>query len=166
MSRYRSVTESTAPADSLASFTVDRANRALVLVRRIVADIVGEYPRVADLQEAAEAACAAGNRTHEAEARKELVGTIDRLHTCLEELDDVGAELKDFQQGVVDFPCVIDGEHVCLCWRHGEARIEHWHELGAGFAERQPIAFLPVEAAPDAVATSSPDPPRTSAWRR
>ena len=26
-----------------------------------------------------------------------------------------------------------------LCWRYGEDRITHWHEVEAGFAGRQPI---------------------------
>ncbi len=26
------------------------------------------------------------------------------------------------------------------CWKYGEAKIEFWHEIEAGFAGRQPIA--------------------------
>ena len=33
----------------------------------------------------------------------------------------------------------LDDRLVFLCWRLGEDRITHWHEVNAGFAGRQPI---------------------------
>jgi hypothetical protein len=40
---------------------------------------------------------------------------------------------------LLDFPCLIDGETVLLCWKMGESRIEFWHTLDGGFAGRQPL---------------------------
>jgi hypothetical protein len=37
----------------------------------------------------------------------------------------------------VDFYSLRDDRPVFLCWKLGEARIEHWHELNAGFGGRQ-----------------------------
>jgi hypothetical protein len=50
-----------------------------------------------------------------------------------------GAELKDVDTGLVDFPAVIDGEEVLLCWRQGEDRIEYYHGRDDGFRGRRPI---------------------------
>lgn len=43
------------------------------------------------------------------------------------------------EQGLLDFPTVLDGRWVYLCWRLGEAELEAWHELDAGFAGRNPL---------------------------
>jgi hypothetical protein len=118
-------------------FTVDRADRALVLVRRIVSDVVDGYRRLMDLQEEIEIARA--DSAERQRAQEELAHLVIRLQTCLEELEDVGVELRDFSRGVVDFPCLIDGRVAYLCWELGEPTVAYWHELGEGFAERQPV---------------------------
>lgn len=45
-------------------------------------------------------------------------------------------QLKDLQRGLVDFPAIVDGREVFLCWEEGEEDIEFWHELDGGFAGR------------------------------
>jgi hypothetical protein len=50
-----------------------------------------------------------------------------------------GAELKDVDSGLVDFPAVIDGEEVLLCWKQDEERIEYYHGREDGFRGRRPI---------------------------
>ena len=122
--------------------TAVEANRALVLVKRIVADVVRHYGRLLDLQETIEAALAAGARTQFGLARDALVRAAGELHQCLSELQDVGVEVRDYSQGIVDFPCVVGGREVCLCWQHGEGAVAHWHEADEGFAQRRPIEQL------------------------
>ncbi len=125
-------------------FTPAEANRALVLVKRIVADVMHEYSRMLDLQEALEAAEASGAAERYEETRLALIRSAGRLRTCLAELDDVGAELKDWSLGVVDFPCVAGGRQVCLTWQYGQDRVELWHEMDVGFASLHPIETLPA----------------------
>ncbi|MDF2960116.1 MAG: cell division protein DivIVA [Paenibacillus sp.] len=50
-----------------------------------------------------------------------------------------GVQLKDLDTGLVDFPALIDGQEVLLCWRQGEDRIDHYHGLHDGFAGRRKI---------------------------
>ncbi len=47
--------------------------------------------------------------------------------------------IKDVEQGLVDFPAVIDGRDVLLCWKDGEPKVAFWHTPDAGFAGRQPL---------------------------
>jgi hypothetical protein len=130
-------------------FSAAQAQRALVLVRRIAADIVGLYSHLLDLQEAFDATESAGRAGRERErARLEIVGTAQKLHSCLLELDDVGVELKDWEAGVVDFPCIAGGQEVRLCWQCGDERISHWHEIHACPAGRKLIETLPVADLP------------------
>jgi len=55
----------------------------------------------------------------------------------LERLDIV---VRDLERGLVDFPALIDGREVYLCWLLDEPAIGHWHGVEAGFAGRRPLA--------------------------
>ena len=123
-------------------FPPAEANRALVLVKRVVADVVRGYSHLLDSHEIIEAARISGTKSRFDLARQELVQTADKLRDCMEELTAVGVELKDWAQGIVDFPSVISGREVRLCWRHGERAVEHWHEVDESFAQRRPIQKL------------------------
>lgn len=48
-------------------------------------------------------------------------------------------QIKDLDRGLVDFPALIDGREVFLCWEQGEPDIQFWHDLEAGYAGRQPL---------------------------
>jgi hypothetical protein len=63
----------------------------------------------------------------------------ERLLEYEQELRKLGVELKDYYQGLVDFPCWMDGREVYLCWRLGEPEVAYWHELDAGFAGRREL---------------------------
>jgi hypothetical protein len=130
--------------DEIRIFTVEKANQALPLVRRIVADIVAEHPRWKDLVSRYEL-LAGGARPEWGESpemlavRREIDAAAERINGYVRELEQVGCQLKGFEEGLVDFYGVHEGRVVCLCWRHGEPAVSHWHELEAGFAGRQEI---------------------------
>ena len=66
----------------------------------------------------------------------------ERVQHLVDELAFLGAELKDFEQGLLDFRTRRDGETVYLCWKAGEERIGFWHRLDTGVAGRKPVAEL------------------------
>ena len=68
-----------------------------------------------------------------------LEALVQRAKDALEEIDSIGVQIKDLDIGLLDFPCLLDGETVLLCWKRGEPRIEFWHRIEDGFAGRQPI---------------------------
>ena len=59
----------------------------------------------------------------------------------LSELEEIGCYYKDtkFQIGLVDFPAMINGEEVYLCWRSDEDDILYYHEMDAGYLGRKLI---------------------------
>jgi len=141
-------------------FTLAEANRALVLVKRIIGDVVAEYACLLELLEMIEAAesppdsAAEGvaRPTSEADeyldrAQEQLARTSRTLRTCLDELDDVGVELTDWSSGSVVFPSVVGGREVDLCWQHGEPRILYWQEAHRPGKRRRPIEALLAEMA-------------------
>ena len=123
-------------------FTVAEAQRTLPLVRRIVADLMSEYPRwraAVGRFELLSAGARAdwGETAEQAAARDEVTAAASRITEYLKELDAIGCVFKGFDAGLVDFYSLRDDRPVFLCWKLGEARIEHWHELDAGFGGRQ-----------------------------
>ena len=65
--------------------------------------------------------------------------TAARLAERVDELKQVGCEVKDPAKGLVDFPSFHEGRRIELSWMLGEERIDWWHEETAGFAGRQSI---------------------------
>lgn len=62
-----------------------------------------------------------------------------RAKDALAEIDSIGVQVKDIDIGLLDFPCVVEGRVVLLCWKVGEHSITHWHSTEEGFAGRKPI---------------------------
>ena len=57
----------------------------------------------------------------------------------LARLTDHGVVVRDIDNGLIDFPAIIDGREAYLCWRLGEPAIDHWHGVDDGFAGRRPL---------------------------
>jgi hypothetical protein len=57
----------------------------------------------------------------------------------IQKIHAIGVQIKDFQEGLVDFPYEYDGRIVYLCWKIDEDEIDWWHEVDAGFAGRQSL---------------------------
>lgn len=69
----------------------------------------------------------------------------ERTHSFEErlmELDRLGAQLKDLDEGLIDFFAARGSELVYLCWRQGEDKIRFWHDLESGFSGRRVLEEL------------------------
>jgi hypothetical protein len=85
---------------------------------------------------------AGGMRVNVAEAgrtRAEMDGHLQRVKESIAEIDAIGVQVKDVDTGLLDFPCRVDDQVVLLCWKMGEASIEHWHTIEDGFKGRKPL---------------------------
>ena len=74
-----------------------------------------------------------------AKQRAEVESHTQRVRETLAEIDAIGVQVKDLDNGLLDFPFRLDDQVVLLCWRLGEPAIEHWHTVEAGFQGRQPV---------------------------
>jgi hypothetical protein len=74
-----------------------------------------------------------------ARKRAEREKALKEAQDTLAEIDEIGVQVKDLSQGLLDFPCVLDGETVLLCWKQGEKEIGWWHTTQDGFAGRRPL---------------------------
>jgi len=126
------------PSRQIKRFTLAEANRTLPLVGRIVADVLKTHELLVKLQ----LQLAQTPAKDQAAMQKQLDAATVKLNGYAEELHHIGCEMKDLQNGVVDFIGRHQGHDVCLCWKLGEESIGYWHEQQSGFAGRQPIATL------------------------
>jgi hypothetical protein len=119
-------------------FSLDEANKSLPLVRRITADIVRTHGDAVRIQGDLERTDAKKRAT----LQSQLEQAMHLLEDYVDELSEIGCELKDYQTGLIDFTGRHKGHDVCLCWKLGEDKIGYWHEMETGFAGRQPVATL------------------------
>lgn len=141
MASKNALVTKSSPTSARPVFTLEHANRALVLVRKVVADIVAEYHELEQKRSQRDALQQNGPDSAAFwTVQAQVDVAIDRLNTLHRELSEVGCVLKDWRTGLVDFPALRDGRRVWLCWRLGEDRLTNWHELHEGFAARRPLA--------------------------
>lgn len=122
-------------------FTVEEANSLLPSVRPIVRSIQQSHRRLLVFQtaakQAAEGAEYGGGGLPDGGRYARLLVDLS-LHAG--QLESLGIQLKDYRQGLIDFPSMREGRVVLLCWKADEGdRVEWWHDVEAGFAGRQPL---------------------------
>jgi hypothetical protein len=74
-----------------------------------------------------------------ARRRAEREKALQEARDTLLEIDEIGVQVKDLEKGLLDFPCVVDGQTVLLCWKLGEKEIGFWHSSEDGFSGRKPL---------------------------
>jgi hypothetical protein len=74
--------------------------------------------------------------------RLRMQGLIDQMAAGVARIDALGLTLRDIEHGLVDFPALVSGRQVWLCWQRGEPAIGYWHGLETGFSGRRPLADL------------------------
>jgi hypothetical protein len=121
-------------------FTVKEANKALPGVRYKLEKIQRMYSTLGRFRESARAAASASDFGGGMSGGAVYVKVLYDIGKLTTELHESGIQLKDYERGLIDFPCMRDGRIILLCWQLGEEeRIEWWHEIEAGFAGRKPL---------------------------
>jgi hypothetical protein len=67
---------------------------------------------------------------------------IDQMEAAVARLDGWSVQLRDIEGGLADFPALVNGHQVWLCWQLGEDEIHFWHDLTSGFESRRPLIEL------------------------
>lgn len=132
-------------------FSVEEANELLPFLERTLTDLVSlgrditECRREIEVLSAIEstgASPASADVRALREREKSYTSSLERFRDSLTEISRHGCVLRDLELGLVDFYTMARGQVVCLCWRRGEARIEHWHPIDEGFSGRRPLEDL------------------------
>ena len=133
-------------------FTVEEADQMLPQVLGFLKDLRVSRDRIEQLEKekAVEELCwlqADGTVSPKA---KDLMGRLQEeqkqqaaaFEKLLKQMTLLGAQLKDLDQGLVDFFTNHGEELVYLCWKEGEDRIRYWHDLKSGFDGRRSLEEL------------------------
>jgi hypothetical protein len=84
----------------------------------------------------------AGVEAETSRLRMRMQGLVDQMQAAVIEIDSWGIVLREIQTGLVDFPALVAGRQVWLCWRLGEDEIGWWHDLSEGFGGRRRLEDL------------------------
>ncbi|NNE07356.1 MAG: DUF2203 family protein [Gemmatimonadetes bacterium] len=112
-------------------FTPFDANQTLPLVERIVADILETGRIYADRF----------GKVLEEDDYPALFESKRTLNVLMEELDLIGCEYGDwsFEKGWVEFPAVMDGNRILLCWEPADDMVRWFRFYEDGGRVRRPL---------------------------
>jgi hypothetical protein len=71
--------------------------------------------------------------------KRDVARAVDTYQQGWTEVEVLGGVLKDPKEGLVDFYGKVGERLVWLCWKFGETRIDHYHQLDEGFSGRKRI---------------------------
>ncbi len=128
-------------------FHIEEARKLLPLVARDVRQAIGlkeDHDRAStELQAMHQHVAMMGGVMLD---RERLVGhktrreeAAARLNEIIENIHELGVQIKDLDIGLLDFPTLYRDREVLLCWRLGEDDIEYWHGTDEGYRGRKPI---------------------------
>lgn len=119
-------------------YTREEANSLLPQVRHWLADLnrlrddVQRYEkRLSGLQEQ-------GNDIG-GETVNSWIRSLAGMQEVLAEFQHRQIFIKDIQRGLIDFPAIMGGKEIFLCWEQDEDDVEHWHDLETGFSGREKL---------------------------
>ena len=123
-------------------FTVQQANDLLPTIRPKLEEIRMRYAKTATFRDSVKLAAKAATESGGGglESGTNYVRSLYEIGKLTTELNELGVQLKDYSRGLIDFPCVRNGQMILLCWQLGEdEQIRWWHEMETGFAGRKPL---------------------------
>ena len=74
-----------------------------------------------------------------ARRRADREKAVQETRDTLAEIDAIGVQVADLEEGLLTFPCKLDGSVVLLSWQLGEPAITSWHTEDESFSERKPV---------------------------
>lgn len=126
-------------------FSLNEANALLPLLTELIHGLQAKRDQVADLEVQIDAVELVSDPESDAQTQEKehLMARhrrlADEFYELVDEIHSHGCFLKDADLGLIDFYGVVEERVAYLCWRLGEEHIAFWHEIGQGYAARQPL---------------------------
>jgi hypothetical protein len=131
-------------------YAIDEANAAIPEVERILIglrdqreELIARRDRVVELAPPDDETPPAGAAEQIRLLRLSMQGLIDQMQAGVARLVEMDVTLRDIATGLIDFPALVSGRPIWLCWRLGESDITQWHAHDEGFDARRPLDELP-----------------------
>jgi hypothetical protein len=125
--------------NAMKTFTLEEAEALLPQVKELLDEMTEVRDEIvssgANLASVLQSASGNGG----SKSSSEYILLLQRFNASLATLQEFGVELKDLDQGLVDFPSYRGEQLIFLCWKRGEDHIRFWHDLESGIAGRKPL---------------------------
>lgn len=132
-------------------YAIDEANAALPEVERILIALRDQREELIEMRDRVVQASPPDDETPTpgtAERirllRLGMQGLIDQMQAGVARLVELDITLRDIASGLIDFPALVSGRPIWLCYRLGENEVGHWHPHDEGFDARRPLGELPT----------------------
>jgi hypothetical protein len=119
-------------------FTKEEANALLPQLTALLSQLREAKDELTDT-DAHEALSEAGPTNGGGDQGRQVGIAFLEVRRLLETLEEAGLVLRDIDRGLIDFPALIDGREVYLCWELGEDEVGYWHDLEGGYGGREPL---------------------------
>ncbi len=119
-------------------FTVEEANALLPALDAKLRQLRNERDRLTDA-EAHELLADAAPANGGGQPGREVGEAFLAVRALLGEIQGLGIVVRDVDRGLIDFPAILEGREVYLCWEFDEDGIGFWHDLESGYGGRQPL---------------------------
>jgi hypothetical protein len=119
-------------------FTRGEANALLPQLTALLGQLREAKDELTD-SEAHEALSEAAPANGGGEQGRQVGVAFIEVRRLLDTVEQAGIVLRDIDRGLVDFPALIDGREVYLCWELGEDEVGYWHNLEGGYGGREPL---------------------------
>lgn len=131
--------------NQLKVFTAEEVNRLIPKLSEMIRELQGQRDLILrqeveiDTLELVEGERQASHSPAMNRKLEEYNRTLHAFYDLIDKMHEMGCLLKDVDLGLVDFYTLYQGRVVYLCWKMGEKEIRNWHEVGLGYAYRQPL---------------------------
>jgi hypothetical protein len=119
-------------------FTREEANALLPQLSELLAQLREARDGLTDA-EAHDALSEAAPTNGGGEQGRQVGVSFLEVRRLLETAERAGIVLRDIDRGLIDFPALLDGREVYLCWELGEDEVGYWHEIEGGYGGREPL---------------------------
>ena len=119
-------------------YTVEEARTLLPQLRQWLEDLNRARHRIAQLEQRIDHVLSGGADAG-GENVNEHIRNLCVIKKNLERFQTLEIQLKDLERGLIDFPAIVAGREVFLCWEKDEDDIEYWHDLDTGYAGREKL---------------------------
>lgn len=120
-------------------YTPEEASNLIPQITQLVKKLQKHQSNVRDLMEQAPYPIPPVMYNLGSRVGSNLVVEFEAIERAIEKVQSYGGRIKDIDNGLVDFPGIVNGREVWLCWKMGERAITHFHDYGKGYSDRKEI---------------------------
>jgi hypothetical protein len=117
-------------------YTREEANALLPEIRRWLQQLNQAQRGLEKIEKRLSGMTATGNDVG-GELVNQRVRSMADIKDVLAEFQEREIVIKDIERGLIDFPAIVGGKEVFLCWEQDEEAVDFWHDLETGYAGRE-----------------------------